>query len=151
MKPGHTLGVSLAILASLMLFSILPLMQVAMVLILRYRMQSVNLPVGAGDSTHPIVVGGDFSGVTDAGLILQSVLGILFIIIAFFAWRGRPAWIRLAMLAGVLVLTLITIVLSILPLVNGNDPSAGIDSGAAIAQTLLSGRLIVSILVALYV
>lgn len=150
MKPGRTLGISLAILASLMLFSILPLMQVAMVLILRYRMQGVNLPVGVSIA-QPLAVGGDFTGITDLGLLLQTLLGIVFIIIAFFAWRGRPAWIRLALLGAVLVLTLVSAVLSILPLLNGNDPSAGTDSGVAIMHTLFSGRLVVSLLVALYV
>ncbi len=150
MKPGRTLGVSLAIFASVMLFSILPLMQVAMVLILRYRMQSVNLPDGTS-AVQPIAVGGDYTGVTDLGLVLQSLLGVVFIIIAVFAWRGRPAWIRLALLVAVLVLTVVTVALSILPLISGSNLNAGIDSGAAIVHTLLSSRLAASLLVALYV
>ncbi len=151
-KPGRTVGLSLAILASAMLFSILPLMQVALVLTIRARVQQVDLPVpGQSDSVTPFAVGGSVTGTDDAALMVQGVLGVVFLVIAFFAWRGRPAWIRLATLAAVLLLTLITIGFSVAALTAPADLNQGIDSGAAIAQTLLSGRLLISILVALYV
>ena len=152
MKPGRTVGLSLAILASAMLFSILPLIQVALVLGLRYRMQQVNLPIpGEATPAAPIATGGDFTGVPDFNLVVQTVLAVIFLVIAICAWIGRPRWIRLATWVAVLVLTLVTAYLSIAPLLSRPDPSQGIDSGASIAQTLLSGRLLLSILVALYV
>jgi hypothetical protein len=55
------------------------------------------------------------------------------------------------MWVAVVILTLVTAALSIAPLLAQPNLSQGIDSGAAIAQTLLSGRLIFSLLLALYV
>ncbi len=150
-KPQRTLGLSLAILASAVLFSILPLLQVAMILLIRQRFQGVSLSVPGEDAVSPLAVGGSFSGIEDYSLILQAVLGIVFLLIAVGAWRGRPPWIRFAMLASVLVLTGVTVALSLLPLITSPDLDQGIDSGAAIRRVLLSGRLLLSVLVALYV
>ena len=151
MKPGRTLGLSLAIIASAMLFSILPLLQVAILLLARYRLQQTNLAAPGEAAVNPIAVGGSFEGGSDASLIVQVVLGVIFLVIAVCAWRGRPRWIRFAMIAGVVVLTLVTVGFSIAPLLSSPDVQQGIDSGAALRQTLLSGRMIMSLLVALYV
>jgi hypothetical protein len=152
MKPGRPFGLSLAILASAMLFSILPLMQVILIILIRYRLQNTNLAVpGAPEGVTPSVTGGSFMGITEIELLIQVGLGLLFLVIAVFAWRGRPAWIRYAMLAAVALLAALTVVLSALPLATDTDLNTGIDSGASFIQTLLSGRLILSLLVALYV
>ncbi len=152
MKPARTLGVSLAILASVMLFSILPFLQIAMILILNYRFRQVDLAVpGNSGGVTALAEGSNFIGVADASLVVQAALGVIFLVIAFYAWRGRPAWIRFAMLAAVLVLTAVTIAFSIAPIFSSPDLTQGIDSGEALRQTLLSGRLLLSILVALYV
>lgn len=151
-KPGRTLGLSLAILASVMLFTIFPLMQVATIAIIRYRLQSasVNVP-GESEAVSPVAVGSAFAGVNDLSLWIQLFFGIIFLVIAVCAWRGRPSWIRFVMLAAVVVLTLVTIGLSLAPLITDPSLEQGIDSGAAVRSVLLSGRMLLSILVALYV
>lgn len=151
-RPGRTVGVSLAILASVMLFTVLPLLQIAMLLGIRYRFASVELPV-PGETTNPVpmAVGGNLSGVDDITLVVQVVMGVVFLVIAFFAWRGRPAWIRLALLAAVLLLTVVTVALSVAPMLARPDMSQGVDSGADLMRVLLSSRLLMSILVAFYV
>src|SRR3990172_2460164 len=122
MKPSRPFGLSLAILASATLFSILPLMQVALILLVRHRLQSTNLAVaGASNGVTPSAVGGSFMGVTDGTLLIQIGLGILFLLIAVFAWRGRPGWIRFVMLSAVVLLTAVTIMLSALPLISGSN------------------------------
>ena len=152
MKPARTFGLSLAILASAMLFSILPLMQVALVVAVRYRVQQVEMPLpDQSGSVTPMAVGGDFTGVDDTALDVQAIMGAVFLVIAFFAWRGRPRWIRLATLAAVLALTVVTIGFSLAPLLATPSLSQGIDSAASITRTLLSGRLVLSMLVAFYV
>lgn len=151
-KPARTLGVSLAILASVMLFSVFPLLQLAMLLIINVRLQSVDIPVPGQDGTvSPIAVGGDLSGIANAAVVLQAGVGILYLVIAFFAWRGRPAWIRYAMLAAVIAMTVLTLGFSIAPLLAQPSLSQGIDSGDALRRVLLSGQMVISILVALYV
>ncbi len=151
-RPARTFGLSLAILASVMLFSLLPLMQVAMILLMRARVQSMSLDVpGEADAVAPMLSGGSFTGVADVNLMVQAVLGLVFLVIALFAWRGRPGWIRFVTLGAVLALTLITIGLSVTSLLANPDLAVGIDSGEAIARVLLSGRLLLSVLLAFYV
>lgn len=151
-KPPRTLGISLAILASVMLFTILPLLQVAILLALRARLgeMSLALPNG-GESGAPFAVGSEYEGIADASLWIQVVFGVVFLGIAALAWRGRPARIRFALVGAVILLTAFTIVTSAAPLMTSPDPSAGLDSGAALRDVLLSGRLIMSVLVAFYV
>lgn len=152
MKPGRTVGLSLAILASAMLFSILPLIQIAMLLLVRYRFQQVDLAIpGETNAAAPLAVGGDFMGGDNTSLLVQAVLGAVFLVIAFCAWRGRPRSIRFVMLAAVVMLTVVTVAFSIAPLLASPDLRQGLDSGEAIRQTLMSGRLLMSVLVALYV
>ena len=152
MRPARTFGLSLAILASVMLFTLLPLMQVAMILLVRARVQMLSLDVpGEADAVLPMASGGSFTGVGDVNLAVQTVLGIAFLVIAVFAWRGRPSWIRFVTLGAVIVLTAVTILLSVASLYTNPDLAAGINSGEAITRVLLSGRLILSVLVALYV
>ncbi len=135
-----------------MLFSLLPLMQIAMILLVRARVQAMNLAVpGEADAVLPMASGGSFSGVADVNLTVQAILGIAFLVIAVFAWRGRPGWIRFVTLGAVIALTVVTILLSVASLYASPDLAIGIDSGGAITQVLLSGRLIVSVLVAFYV
>lgn len=151
-KPGRTLGLSLAIIASVILFSILPLMQVGTVFLLRSRLQTANLTVDKqNQNIAPLAVGGSYTGVDESALIVQTALGIVFLVIAFFAWRGKPAWIRFVMLASVVVLTLVTVGFSLIPLLSQPDMNQGFDSGESIRDMLLSSRLLLSILVALYV
>src|SRR4051794_412828 len=117
LRPGRTVGLSLAILASGMLFTVLPLLQMALLLGIRYKFANTNLAVpGQPNDSLPIAVGGSLSGSDGVSLAAQAILGVVFLVIAIFAWRGRPKWIRFAMLAAVIVLTLVTVVLSAVPL-----------------------------------
>lgn len=151
-KPGRTLGISLAILASVMLFTLFPFLQLAMLLIINNRLQFVDLPVpGQEDTVTPLEVGGDITGIASAGLVVQAAVGAAYLVIAFLAWRGRPSWIRFAMIATVIVMTVLTVVLSLTPLFGQQELSQGIDSGEALRRVLLSGQLLLSVLVALYV
>ncbi len=152
MKPGRTLGLSLAIIASVMLFTVLPFMQIATLLLLNYHLRNVDLNMpGNSGAVAPIASGGNFMGVDNNAVLIQGVLGLIFLVIAFYAWRGRPSWIRFATLAAVVVLTIVTVVYSVIPLSHDPNLNEGIDSGQSLAQTLLSGRLMLSVLVALYV
>ena len=98
-RPGRPLGVSLAILASVVLFSVFPLILVAMVLLVQEHFQNADFSLG---SFEPIAVGGDFLGVSTENLAIQTILSLGFLVIALFAWRGRPASIRFVMLGAVL-------------------------------------------------
>src|SRR5215813_1438102 len=130
MKPGRTLGLSLAIIASVILFTVLPFMQIATLLLLNYHLRNVDLNVpGNNAAVAPIASGGNFMGVDNNAVLIQCVLGVIFLVIAFYAWRGRPSWIRFTMLAAVVVLTIVTVVYSVIPLSHDPNLNDGIDSG----------------------
>jgi hypothetical protein len=148
MKPGRTFGLSLAIIASVMLFTILPLLQVSMVLVVQYRLQNAQ---PALDGVEPIAMGGDYTGVPDFSLFLQTLLGLAYLLIAIFAWRGHPRSIRQITIATVCGLTLLTLVVSLIPLINQPNLNTGFDSGSNLSRSLSLGRLVMSTLIPLYV
>ena len=151
-KPPRPFGLSLAIFASVMLYSLLPLLQVAMVLIVQLRLRNMELRIPGGDGEiAPLAVGGDFTGVPSGGLILQTVLAIAFLAIAVMAWRGRPSWIRVALIVSVLGLLGLTALSTASTLLTSPTLETGIDSGEPLRQSFQWGRLIVSALIALYV
>lgn len=152
MKPGRTLGLSLAIAASVMLFTLIPLMQVAMVLIVQFRLQSAQpvLPF-TEEGVAPIAMGGNYTGLPDVALFVQTLLGLAFLIIAIFAWRGHPQSIRKIMIGTVLGLTIFTLIVSVLPLIQQPSLEAGFDSGNDLSRSLSASRFVLSVLIPLYV
>jgi hypothetical protein len=151
-RPGRPLGVSLAIFASVLLFSVIPLLQVGMILLVERQIQRANpvIPFSEEGDLDPIATGGDFrGGVADERLILQIALGIAFLIVAVFAWRGRPAQIRFIFVGAVLLLTGITMILTFLPATTGGGLSGG--SLDDLINSVLCRPMAISLLVALYV
>ncbi len=152
MKPPRTLGLSLAILTSVMLFSLLPLSQIAVLGLIQYRVNSMNVPSPDGtDDLAPIAVGGEFMGISTPEIVFQLVSSVAFLMIAICAWRGRPHWIRLMLIGAVVALLLITVITSIVALNTEASLDNGLDSGQALSQPLVWGRLVISAVVALYV
>lgn len=152
MKPPRTLGVSLAILASVMLFTVLPLLQVAAPVLIQYRLSQVDLPLPDGMGTvRPVAVGGELEGGSNGATLFQLGSSALFLVIAIGAWLGRPRWIRGVMLAAVLILLTVTVITSIATLNAPPDINSGLDSGQSLTASLIYARLGVSGLVTLYV
>ena len=144
-RPGRTIGLSLAIIASVLMFSILPFAQVAVFLMLREQTRQIEFLTQGG------AIGGDIGGVADSILIIQVLMGVVFLIVAFFAWRGKPAAIRWIFVAVVVGLTALTIILTLTSLSSAQTLNSGLDSSAALTASLLRARLIASALVSLYV
>lgn len=144
-KPGRPLGLSLAIMLSLMLFSCLPLTQATFIISLRQQFAGIELLPGGG------AAGGSIEGVSDARLVLSMSLGVIFLVIALMAWRGRPQSIRRIFVGSVLVMTLITIGLTVAALNSTPTLTQGIDSSDTLADSLLVFQLVISVLVTLYV
>lgn len=147
LKPPRTLGVSLAIVLSVFLFTILPLTQLVVLRVLQYRASSVQL---GGAGSEPIAVGVNFGGETNTFLGIQAVLGVIYLIVAVFAWRGRPQSIRLLVVIAVLVLTLFNVWDSLRALFTPPDLTTGLDSGGGLRSALQCARLIGVLLVPLY-
>ena len=147
-RPSRPLGVSLAIFASVMLFSVFPLMLVAMVLLVQRHFANLDF---SESGLEPLAMGGDFLGVSPVRLVVQAVAGVIFLVIAFLAWRGRPASIRYVMLVAVILMTLFSLALAVSqPLTSQNLPQ-GISSLDSVMSSLSCGQFGLSLLVSLYV
>lgn len=146
---------SIAILASLLLFSIIPLLRVGQVLLIEQHFRSVSqtrIPFDSDNPTAPFATGGDFTGTfSDPRLLLQTVLGGVFLGIGLLAWRGRPAYTRLLLITAVLLYSGLTIGLTLLPQIQAAEEGVTGGSMQAVANALQSGQLIMAIALPLYV
>lgn len=104
-RPGRTLGISLAIVLSVIFYTILPLIQVGFTWYLRQRTRQNDL-FGVGTSIDTIGGALGFASVTNTDLLLRSVPALLYLIIAVFAWHGKPALIRYLMIGAIFILLL---------------------------------------------
>lgn len=110
-KPPRTLGISLAIILSLIAYTVIPMIRVIFTWVVRQRVRAAGFNMGGADVLGGGMLG--FAGVTDTELLLRMVPALLFIAIAILAWRGKPAVIRLVMVAAVIMLTLWNMALDI--------------------------------------
>lgn len=157
-KPGRPFGVSLAIFVSVLVFSVVPLLQIGIILLIEHRVNqisqdfSINLPGQEGE-IEAFATGGNFRGVSDDRLIAQGVLAVLFLGIACFAWRGRPSMMRYVLVFAVLLLTLITLGLTILPILQQEQRGAGQSGGSLdwLFSSLACGHIVSVIFVPVYV
>ncbi|NWG18274.1 MAG: hypothetical protein HXY41_16750 [Chloroflexi bacterium] len=149
-RPGRPLGVSLAIIASLLVFSVLPLLQVGMVLTVRQvRLNALNQELS---EDAPAFSGADVvGGISEAELLIQGVLGLGFLALAAPAWRGRPPALRFMLVGAVVLLTVIKLAAIIIQSLSQHNLQIGMSSADSIFQSLSVGQLAVEFLVMLYV
>lgn len=147
-KPGRPLGVTLAIAASLFSFCLLPLLQAAMILAVRQHFADLNLPAS---EPQPFAVGADFLGISESALLIQTVLAFLFLGVALFAWRGRPANVRHVFVGTVIIYTAIKLLTLIPQMLTQQSLETGFSSGDALMTTLSQGQFALDLIVMLYV
>jgi len=148
-RPGRTFGTSIAILASVMLFSIFPLLDLILLLLFRFRMGN---PGGSFQDTFggAYFSGSNFSGMSGPELLIHVVLGLSYLVLAVFAWRGRPPWIRRAIIVMVIVQMGFTIVTAFAPLTAQPSLAGGFDSGGPVIRSFVVSRLVAGGLISLY-
>ncbi|PJF41643.1 MAG: hypothetical protein CUN54_00495 [Phototrophicales bacterium] len=149
-KPGRPLGVSLAIFTSGVLFVLLPFAQVAMILLLRMRIQTFTLTTPDGE-VIPLASGGTLTDIPDTQLVLQVFVAIVFLIILILAWRGRPQSIRYIHIFAVLLLLAVNFVATSGVFSSDEGLQAGVDSAEQLGRSLSQIRLVLQTLVTLYV
>jgi hypothetical protein len=153
-RPGRPLGLSLAILASALLFSVLPLMQVGFALSVQARFAGLgeaefNFP---GEQTRePIASGVSMDGVDTVALLVQGGVSLLFLMIAVLAWIGRPGWIRYILLGSVLILAGLSLVVLLVQLRTPPSLDGGLTSADDLGRNLRWTELAFTILIPLYV
>ena len=144
-KPGRPLGLSLAIILSFVIFSLMPLVQAGFVLLLRHQFANIEFIDGGG------AYGGSVDGISDTRLVLFTVTGLIFLVIAVLAWRGRPSIIRHVFIAAVFIITAASVGITVLSSNQDVTLEQGIDSAGQLTSTLSVFQIGVSILVSLYV
>jgi hypothetical protein len=146
-RPPRPFGVSLAIIFTILLFTVIPLLQVGELFIIRQRIYSALIE----DGLQPIALGGGISGVSDSTLFLRGTFALTFLIIAIFAWRGRPPAIRRILIAAVLLLTAIRLIEIIAQATQQPNLESGFNSFDSILQVLAAGQFFADLLLLLYV
>lgn len=148
-RPGRPFGVAVAIIAGIFLFSLLPLLQVGMMLVLRQHFLNV---ANSDEAFLPSASGTDFIGGVSANqLALQAGLALVFLIIALMTWRGRPSKMRFIYVGAVVLLTLIKFAAVMSQAAQRGDLQSGLSSGDDLSRTLAVGQLVIEFLVTLYV
>lgn len=158
-RTGRPLGVSLAIIASVLLFSVIPLLRVGQILLIEQhfrRVTETSIPFDPQNPTEAFAAGGEFTGAfTDDRLILQIIVGVVFLGIAIIAWRGRWTFARYLLIGAVLLLSGLTLALTLLPQLQAAAPTVGEGvSGGSLqgaGRTLTAGQVLLSLFVPLYV
>lgn len=146
-RPGRPCGVTLAILLGVFLFSLLPLLQVGLVLAVRQHFAALDF---SSDGPQPMAAGSNFLGsMTELELALQTALSLGFLIIGVLTWRGRPAAMRYVFALAVAALTAIK--LAALALRPSPGIQEGITSGDALFQSLSLGQFAIEMLVMVYI
>ncbi|MCU0514795.1 MAG: hypothetical protein MUE40_19750, partial [Anaerolineae bacterium] len=139
-KPPRPLGLSLAIMVSVFVFAIIPLVSVAVLLQINNRVYNVS------DT-------GEFSGISLPGfapepLLVYAATAIFFLVMGLVAWRGRVPAMRVAFPA-LNVLYGLVILLSL-----GGESSVwqeGMDSLQATRDNIRVIYLAVMVMVVIYV
>lgn len=149
-RPPRTLGVALAILLSVLLYTVIPLMLLWVDLSVQSKFQNLEnltIPYPDGSDGQAFAVGGTANIVPTARLIFDMVTSLGFLMIAIFAWRGRPSGVRFLMLAAILAMTAINVLSIFLSLRSTPSFEDGLSSGDGFANTLLLGRLMFTVLI----
>ena len=151
-KPPRTLGISLAIIAGVFLFSCLPLSQVAVLLSLNARQGFEFLPSEQENQDLPSIVGTEILELNTMGLVAQAALALGFLAIAVITWRGRPANMRFVFVGLVILLTAGNLIqLSSLMTAPPPTPQTGMDSSGDLGRTLAVSQLCVTLLIPTYI
>ncbi len=152
-RPPRTFGLALALGASVLIYTLLPLVQVAMVVLPQMAFSAMELPLADdGGGVGSLAAGGEIEGIGSEILLLQAGMALAFLVIAVLAWRGRPPWIRFALVAAILLLLAINLASALgVALAQPTLLETGLDSGQSLRRVLASSQVVVTVLVSLYV
>jgi len=140
-RPLRPFGLSLAILASAVLFGLLPVVESAITLALsNYQVVEEGLASGIRLSNYD-----------PATSFVQMALSGIFLVLAVLAWRGKPKTMRYVFPLAVLAFAVGNILLRLWPALSmPANLLDGIDSAREATQSYLRGQIIITALTALY-
>lgn len=127
-------------------------MQVGMVLVVRQHFANLEFSYQLdGQQYDEIASGGDFLGVSETNLMIYALAGVIFLVIAYLAWRGRPSRIRFVLMAAVVFLAAFYAFQAVQTLISVPDLQNGIDAADSAMYTQSRLELVLYALVVLYV
>lgn len=150
-RPGRPLGLSLAIILSVFLFSILPLFRLGVRLFVQERLSRIDSPVFFEGEEYRALASGSDVIVQPAELILDGGMAFFFLVLGILAWRGGRPWIRPIFTGTMLALAGLTAYVAITNLLRPENIEQGVSSADTLVRALLSGQLTATVLVPLYV
>lgn len=149
-KPYRPFGVTIAILLAVVFYSLIPLFFTGQLLLVESHFNSrPDVWVFPQESVEEIARGGNLTGdITRLDMMVQVVLALVFMVIAFFAWRGKPHWMRYVFAVSVIGISAMTIVIFVFP-----APTADMSGGSldGLARLLRPGVFAWYVLLPLYV
>lgn len=150
-KPGRPVGLTLAILLSVLLYAVMPLVLLGYRLLVHDRLSRVDTPVMfEGQEYRAIASGGSFQ-ITTNEIMIQTIAIFIFVVVAYLAWRGGRNWVRTLFTSTVLFYGGLTAIFTLRDLLVPNTIDQGITSlDTLIAQGLCS-VLVTTVLVPMYV
>lgn len=150
LKPHRPLGLTIAIIVGMIFYSLIPLLFTAQLLIVEAHMASMETEWQFGDETvEQIASGGRLTGgITRFDMIVQSGLALMFLVVAFLAWRGRPRVMRHIFVWAVIITSIVTLFITLFPSPTGGLSGGSLDSLSSILNPTV---LIFNILLPLYV
>lgn len=150
LRPGRPFGLTLAIFATTLMYSIVPITQLGFNLLVmnHFNNLDLNMPWSGGDEV--IFAGADANIVSVRDILLVGGVGIGFLVIAIFAYRGRPAWSRHLLFYSVLVLNAVYLVTILSNILRPSDLSQGFTSADDFFRSTELGYLVMMSLVTLY-
>jgi hypothetical protein len=141
-KPGRPFGLSLAIVVVTLVFGIIPLLRIGLDIWLFQHFQNFDWNVETETETvEPIFSGIDFD-FNYVSVIGQGMLAGAILILCVLAWRGRPRWIRYALLWAVLIIDAIYIFAIIVSFTTLPDISQGLTSADSVNSSLQVGYFV---------
>lgn len=86
-------------------------------------------------------MGIDFLGIPDSKIFLQAMLALIFLIIAFFAWRGQPPLMSYALMLACAGLTLLNILYVVVAQLSQQNLAAGVSSLELHIELVITGPI----------
>ncbi|MAU11002.1 MAG: hypothetical protein CL607_14365 [Anaerolineaceae bacterium] len=141
-KPHRPFGVSLAILLSLMIFVLIPMVLVVFFVASNdvfYRIESQAM------------AGVDINGMDPQSFIVASIVAAVVLVLGLAAWRVRSEWIRRFYSASVLIAGILATAALVLSVQTGSDLQNGIDSMTQAARDNVAIFVIVIVAVTAFI
>lgn len=150
-KPGRPIGLTLAILLGVLLYAVMPLVLLGYRLLVESRLSRIDMPVVfEGEEYQALASGGSFE-ITANEILVQAAAILVFIAVAYLAWRGGRAWIRPLFTGTVLLYGGLTAFFTLSDLLTPASINEGMSSLDSLISQGLCSVLVTTILIPVYV